>query len=154
MRRTDHRLRALLVALCLAALAIATPATAAGDDDRRTPVVRAVERTQPAVVNVSAEQGVAVQRDPFFDQFFNDFFEARPRRQRYTRTSLGSGVIVRPDGYVLTNAHVVARGQNIKVVLADERELAARVVGVDANADIAFLKVDGGTLPHLEFGNS
>lgn len=145
--------RGLLIVLCLAVIA---PVAAAGaaDEDRRTPVVRAVERAQPAVVNVSADQAVAVQRDPFFDQFFNDFFEARPRRQRYTRTSLGSGVIVRPDGYVLTNAHVVARGQNIKVVLADERELVARVVGVDADADIAVLKVDGGTLPHLEFGNS
>ena len=153
MSRTSHTPRALLAALCLAAVALAAPSHAV-DEDRRTPVVRAVERVQPAVVNVSAEQGVAVQRDPFFDQFFNDFFEARPRRQRYTRTSLGSGVIVRPDGYVLTNAHVIARGQNIKVVLADERELPARVVGVDADADIAVLKVDGGTLPHLEFGSS
>lgn len=163
MIRTKDTLRALVGALCLTALALAAHAGAADDDrrppggadgDRRTPVVRAVERTQPAVVNVSTEQVVAVQRDPFFDQFFNDFFEARPRRKRYTRTSLGSGVIVRPDGYVLTNAHVIARGQNIKVVLADERELDARVVGVDADADIAVLKVDGGTLPHLEFGDS
>jgi Do/DeqQ family serine protease len=149
--RTNHTLRALVAALCLAALPVSTGAY---DDDRRTPVVRAVERTQPAVVNVSADQVVTAQRDPFFDQFFNDFFEARPRRQRYTRTSLGSGVIVRPDGYVLTNAHVIARGQSIKVVLADERELVARVVGVDADADIAVLKIDGGTLPHLEFANS
>jgi serine protease Do len=124
------------------------------DDARRTPVVRAVEQARPAVVNISAEQVVVVQRDPFFEQFFNDFFEARPQRRRYTRTSLGSGVIVRPDGYVLTNAHVIARGQSIKVVLADERELDARVVGIDADADIAVLKVEGGTLPHLEFGNS
>jgi serine protease Do len=147
--------RAALAALALAALALLAPPTAgrADDEDRRTPVVRAVERTRPAVVNVSAEQVVA-QRDPFFEQFFNDFFEVRPRQRRYTRTSLGSGVIVRADGYVLTNAHVIARGQNIKVVLADERELDARVVGVDADADIAVLKVDGGTLPHLEFGNS
>jgi serine protease Do len=149
--RTSHTLRALVAALCLATLPVHA---GAADDDRRTPVVRAVERTQPAVVNVSADQVVTAQRDPFFEQFFNDFFEARPRRQRYTRTSLGSGVIVRPDGYVLTNAHVIARGQNIKVVLADERELTARVVGVDADADIAVLKVDGGTLPHLEFANS
>jgi serine protease Do len=152
------RIRAVTPRTALAVLllsALARPATVdAQSDDRRTPVVRAVEQTRPAVVNVSAEQVVAVQRDPFFDQFFNDFFEARPRQKRYTRTSLGSGVIVRSDGYVLTNAHVIARGQSIKVVLADERELDARVVGVDADADIAVLKVDGGTLPHLEFGNS
>ncbi|MEW6269870.1 MAG: trypsin-like peptidase domain-containing protein [Thermodesulfobacteriota bacterium] len=126
----------------------------AADDDRRTPVVRAVEQSRPAVVNIAAEQVVVMQRDPFFEQFFNDFFEMRPRRQRYTRTSLGSGVIVRPEGYVVTNAHVVARGQKIKVVLADERELDARVVGVDPDADLAVLKIQGGTLPHLEFGES
>jgi len=146
------------ISCLLATIAVYGPSGAypawAHDDARRTPIVRAVEQTSPAVVNISAEQAVLVSRDPFFEQFFNDFFEARPRRQRYTRTSLGSGVIVRPDGYVLTNAHVIARGQNIKVVLADERELDARVVGVDADADIAVLKVDGGTLPHLEFGNS
>ena len=142
-----------VAALCLTALALAIPAGAA-DDERRTPVVRAVEQARPAVVNISAEQVVVVQRDPFFEQFFNDFFEARPRRAALHPDQPGSGVIVRPDGYVLTNAHVVARGQRIKVVLADERELDARVVGVDADADIAVLKVEAGTLPHLEFGNS
>lgn len=141
------------LALCVAALLLSTTAGAV-DDDRRTPVVRAVQQASPAVVNIAAEQVVVVQRDPFFEQFFNDFFEARPRRERYTRTSLGSGVIVRPDGFVLTNAHVVARGEKIKVVLADERELDARVVGVDADADLAVLKVDGVTLPHLQFASS
>jgi serine protease Do len=145
--------RAVAVALCLAALALASVAGAV-DAERRTPVVRAVELTRPAVVNISAEEVVVVQRDPFFDQFFNDFFETRPRAQRYTRTSLGSGVIVRSDGYVLTNAHVIARGSKIKVVLADEREFKARIVGVDNDADLAVLKIDAGTLPHLEFGNS
>jgi serine protease Do len=150
---SNAAVRTTAAILLLAGIALAGPARAI-DDARRTPIVRAVERARPAVVNISAEQVVVVQRDPFFEQFFNDFFEARPRQKRYTRTSLGSGVIVRPDGYVLTNAHVIARGQNIKVVLADERELDARVVGVDADADIAVLKVEGGTLPHLEFGNS
>jgi len=147
--------RRVAAATFLLLLAVVFVARARAEGDvRRTPVVRAVEQARPAVVNISADQVVVVQRDPFFEQFFNDFFEARPRQKRYTRTSLGSGVIVRPDGYVLTNAHVIARGQNIKVVLADERELAARVVGVDADADIAVLKVEGGTLPHLEFGSS
>jgi Do/DeqQ family serine protease len=142
---------AALAALLVLGIAGATPAA---DDDRRTPIVRAVEQTRPAVVNIAAEQVVVMQRDPFFDQFFNDFFEVRPRRERFTRTSLGSGVIVRPDGYVVTNAHVVARGQKIKIVLADERELDARVVGVDPDVDLAVLKVSAGTLPHLEFGSS
>ncbi|HEY8514168.1 MAG TPA: trypsin-like peptidase domain-containing protein [Candidatus Binatia bacterium] len=144
----------LLLATLVLLAALVAPGAAHADDERRTPVVRAVERVRPAVVNISAEQAVVVQRDPFFDQFFNDFFEMRPRRRRYTRTSLGSGVIVRPEGYVVTNAHVIARGQKIKVVLADERELDARVVGVDPDADLAVLKIPGGSLPHLEFGDS
>jgi Do/DeqQ family serine protease len=157
VKKLQRSLRATVAFCCLAALVLATvtPSTAAAvDDDRRTPVVRAVEQARPAVVNISAEESVVVQRDPFFEQFFNDFFEARPRRERYTRTSLGSGVIVRSNGFVLTNAHVVARGAKIKVMLADEREFAARVVGVDADADLAVLKIDGGTLPFLHFGDS
>jgi serine protease Do len=134
------------------AVSLAAPAFAV-DAERRTPVVVAVERASPAVVNISTEQVVVVQPDPFFDQFFNDFFE-RPRGQRYTRTSLGSGVIVRPDGYVVTNAHVVARGAKIKVTLADEREFEAKIVGSDSDADLAVLKIAGDGLPHITFGNS
>ncbi len=142
-----------LARLGLIALLVIAPTTTSADE-RRTPVVRAVERTRPAVVNIAAEQVIVVQPDPFFEQFFRDFFEVVPRRRRYTRTSLGSGVIVRPEGYVVTNAHVIARGSKIKVVLADEREFDARVVGVDADADIAVLKIPGGSLPYLEFGDS
>jgi serine protease Do len=141
-----------LVLGAVLAARLAAPAFAA-DAERRTPVVVAVERASPAVVNISTEQTVVVQPDPFFDQFFNDFFE-RPRGQRYTRTSLGSGVIVRPDGYVVTNAHVVARGAKIKVTLADEREFEAKIVGSDSDADLAVLKIAGDGLPHITFGNS
>jgi Do/DeqQ family serine protease len=128
--------------------------TEAVDAQRRTPVVVAVERASPAVVNISTEQVVMVEPDPFFDQFFRDFFEDRRRAQRYTQTSLGSGVITRPDGYVVTNGHVVARGAKIKVTLADEREFEAKIVGSDADADLAVLKIAGEGLPHITFGNS
>jgi len=141
-----------LVLGAVLAVRLAAPAFAA-DAERRTPVVVAVERASPAVVNISTEQVVVAQPDPFFDQFFNDFFE-RPRGQRYTRTSLGSGVIVRPDGYVVTNAHVVARGAKIKVTLADERDFEAKIVGSDSDADLAVLKIAGDGLPHITFGNS
>src|SRR5215831_2737270 len=88
------------------------------DAQRRTPVVVAVERASPAVVNISTEKVMMVEPDPFFDQFFQDFFEERRRARRYTQRSLGSGVITRPDGYVVTNSHVAARGAKIKVTLA------------------------------------
>jgi Do/DeqQ family serine protease len=88
-----------------------------------------------------------------FDQFFNDFFE--PRRQRLTRTSLGSGVIIREDGTILTNQHVVLRSAKITVTLADEREFEAHLVGSDGDSDLAVLRVDGERrLPALPMATS
>src|SRR5262249_50092723 len=82
----------------------------------------AVARGGRAGVSVSAarvvvERGNPFGGDPFFDQFFRDFFDSRPRRS--TRTSLGSGVIVQSDGTILTNEHVILRGGRIHVTLAD-----------------------------------
>ncbi|HZR79743.1 MAG TPA: Do family serine endopeptidase [Candidatus Binatia bacterium] len=153
MKLAPLLVRCLLAIPALAGVAQAAPPTPY-DDDRRTPVVRAVERASPAVVNISTEQTVVMRQDPFFDEFFRDFFDARPRQRRYTQTSLGSGVIIRPDGYVITNSHVVAKGAKIHVTLADEREFEAKVVGADGDADIAVLKIDGRDLPSIDFGRS
>src|SRR5215813_13139884 len=98
---TPPRLALGLAAVLLSALAAA--AAAPLDAERRTPVVRAVEQTSPAVVNISTEQVVVLRSDPFFDQFFSEFFDARPRQRSYTQTSLGSGVLIRDDGFVVTN---------------------------------------------------
>ena len=130
------------------------------DPARRSLVVQAVERTSAAVVNVSAEQVVerrdapfAFPNDPFFDQFFRDFADPRPRRE--SRTSLGSGVIVREDGTVLTNEHVLLRGGKIHVTLADGREFEAKVVGSDADSDLAVLRIQGGDrFPTIPLGRS
>jgi len=114
--------------------------------DRRTPVVAAVERVRGAVVNVATEELVQYRvpsrgGDPFSD-FFGELFE-RPRYRRgYAVTSLGSGVIVSPEGYVLTNNHVVERGVRFRVQLVDGRELGAKVVGTDPSSDLAVLKLD------------
>src|SRR5262249_44289017 len=144
--------------LTLVLLAGTTHAAAPETDPaRRSRVVDAVERAGPAVVNISTEQ-VVVQRgspfggDPLFDQFFRDFFDSRPRRS--TRTSLGSGIIVQSDGTILTNEHVILRGGRIHVTLADGREFDAKLVGRDPDSDLAVLRINAGSLPHIALGHS
>ncbi len=110
---------------------------------RRTPTVDAVNRVGPAVVNITTQQarpqrGRRSRGDPFFDRFFRDFFE--PRFQKEAE-SLGSGVLIDAERHVLTNAHVVARAQIIRVTLADGREFEADLVGADPNNDLAVLSL-------------
>jgi serine protease Do len=111
-----------------------------------------VARVAPAVVNVYARS--VVRAPAFNDPFFNRFFGGRMRDR--VSQSLGSGVIVRADGIILTNNHVVARAQDIKIALADRREFSARVIQADPRTDLAVLKIDtrGERLPALEFGDS
>jgi len=150
-------------ALLIAALALPAVAAARGaesDPERRSLVVQAVEKASPAVVNVSTEQIVEQRgspfpfpQDPFFEEFFRDFVDPRPRR--FKTTSLGSGVIVAADGTIMTNVHVIQRASRIQVTLIDQREFDAKLVGADADADIAVLRIKaGGDLPHIPFGTS
>jgi Do/DeqQ family serine protease len=122
---------------------------------------RVAERTVPAVVNISATQIVRRQvRDPFFSFFggTDDVFGSR----RGVENSLGSGVIVGGDGYILTNNHVVtgeARPVSIEqldvtVTLNDKREMPAQVVGTDPATDLALLKINARNLPTMPWGDS
>src|SRR3989442_9105370 len=110
----------------------------------------------PAVVNIASARtvrGPAGPPTPFFsDPFFRFFFspERAPRRER----SLGSGVIVTRDGYVLTNNHVVEGAQDIRVTLGDRREFTARLVGADSKTDIAVLKLPAGSFTIIPLGDS
>jgi len=107
------------------------------------PVVR---RVAPAVVNVFSRSVVRQQIDPFWQMFSGGM---APRER--VAQSLGSGVIVRGDGVIVTNNHVIAGGQEIRVVLSDRREFPAKVLLADAHSDIAVLKIDVGheSLPTL-----
>jgi len=151
--------RTLTAPVLLLTALVAGP-TVADTANRRTPVVQAVEQTAPAVVNISTEartQGGPSPfpgfRDPMLDDFFRDFFE--PRTPRFRQASLGSGLVVRTDGYILTNQHVVQQATRITVTFADDTELDATLVGADADSDLALLKVDAPRpLPAAALGNS
>ena len=110
-----------------------------------------VSKVAPAVVNVYARRVVRQPLDPIFQRLFG----ASPLRNRVEQ-SLGSGVIVRPDGIIVTNNHVIEGGQDIQVALQDRREYQAKVVLADPRTDLAVLRIDtkGERLPALEFGDS
>jgi Do/DeqQ family serine protease len=133
----------------------AAPAIAAGMPDLTVVAQRAIA----SVTNISSTQVVRTSNSPFAnDPFFRFFFDNRSDdafgyRERRAQ-SLGSGVVVSPDGYVLTNNHVVAEGVEVSVTMPDKRELPAKVVGVDEATDIAVLKVNGTNLPVLPWGDS
>jgi len=112
----------------------------------------------PAVVNVSSSKMVRTSQkmspffsNPLFQQFFGNQFSV-PQEQR--EHSLGSGVIVSPDGYIVTNNHVINGASDVKVMLGDKREFKAKIIGADAKTDIAVLKIEAQQLPVLAFGDS
>ena len=122
--------------------------------ERRTPVVDAVAKARDAVVNIRTEQIVRRRNSPFFgfgDSIFDQFFRDMLPPQSYTTQSLGSGVIIDPEGHILTNAHVVDKASKIFVALSDtDRELEAELIGEDTRIDLAVLKiVEKGPYPYL-----
>jgi serine protease DegS len=132
----------------------AAPATAS----RSGPVsyAEAVERAAPAVVNVHTAKLVThrvhpLLEDPIFKHFFGDRFT---RKRQEIQTSLGSGVIISTRGYVITNNHVIQEADEIQVLLADGRNAQATVVGVDAETDLAVLRIELDKLPTLVIGDS
>jgi serine protease Do len=115
-----------------------------------------VKRVAPAVVNVYSKSIVQAQVNPFFnDPLFSQLFGTPEMRQR-VQQSLGSGVIVRGDGLIVTNNHVVEGGNEITVALSDKREFRAKVLLADPRTDLAVLKIDtrGENLPVVPFANS
>jgi Do/DeqQ family serine protease len=126
---------------------------------------RIAERTVPAVVNISARQLVRRSNSPFSNDPFFSFFGAPDDifgSSERVESSLGSGVSVSPDGYILTNNHVVTgesrrlslRDLDVTVSLGDKRELPATVVGTDPSTDLALLKITAQNMPTMPWGDS
>ncbi len=93
------------------------------------------------------------ESNDLFQRFFEDFFQTQPERE-YKRMGLGSGLVIKEDGYILTNQHVVSRATDIKVKLSDGREFDAEVTGSDPKSDLAVIKIKTKGLPVPRFGNS
>lgn len=160
----------MFIRIFLLAFLIATSAQA---EIKEVPTSRAqvqlsyaplVKDAAPAVVNVFTSKTVRTRsvsplfNDPFFRRFFGDAFRGVPQgsQKKKVQNSLGSGVIVEPNGVIVTNHHVIEGADDIKIVLNDRREFEATVLGSDERTDLAILKVDteGAMLPTLPLGES
>ncbi|SOD17370.1 trypsin-like peptidase domain-containing protein [Pedobacter xixiisoli] len=120
--------------------------------------VQAASAVSPAVVHIKTTyQGKSSRggggMEDMFEQFFG-FGGGGGRAQRQPQAASGSGVILTPDGYIVTNNHVVDKADKIEVILSNRRKVTARVIGKDANTDLALIKVDATDLPYVKMGNS
>ncbi|MFD2738065.1 trypsin-like peptidase domain-containing protein [Sulfitobacter aestuarii] len=137
-------MRMLLLVLAMLAAPLAAQQVPHSAAQMQLSFVPLVKQARPAVVNIYARSIVQsrrtpLQMDPFFEHFFRSPDAGRPRVQN----SLGSGVILSPDGIVVSNYHVVGMATDIRVVLSDRREFSARVLLSDADSDLAILKLEG-----------
>jgi serine protease Do len=157
-RQFHRRLKAaVLLALCASAPALGAESVPQSMGQVFLTFAPVVKRVAPAVVNVYARSIVQAPTNPLFnDPVFQQFFGVTPQMRQRVQQSLGSGVIVRADGLILTNNHVVQGGQDIVVALSDKREFKAKVVLADARTDLAVLKIDtrGEKLPTIPFADS
>jgi serine protease Do len=151
--RTAEEARAASPAQAAPQQPAAAPAIAGGLPDLSSVASRAI----PSVMNITSlnvvrQQNSPFASDPLFRYFFGD--EGQAMRNRVSQ-SLGSGVVVSNDGYILTNNHVVGTvNAQVSIVMADKRELKARIIGVDEWTDLALLKIEARGLPVLPWGDS
>ncbi len=117
-----------------------------------------VKVISPVVANISTSKTVTDREtspfSDFFDGSFKDFFEPRDRPRKWKEQSLGSGVVVSSDGYIVTNFHVVEKADEIKVKLYDQQNYKGKVIGTDPKTDLAIIKISATNLPAIKWGNS
>ncbi len=143
-----------LLICCLSVMLITAAAPAQEINLRRTVTVEVVKKTKDAVVNISATKIVNQRMNPFGNDPFWQQFDMGDVA-RIPADSLGSGFIVHPDGYVVTNHHVIDRARRVNVELADGRKLPAELISSDPEADLAILKInDSKPFPTIELGDS
>jgi serine protease Do len=126
-------------------------------ESRQNAITNAVAMVSPAVVGINVTSIREYRSRSFYNPFFDDpvfrgMFPERVWQQKVE--NLGSGFIISPEGYVLTNEHVVNMASEIIVTMTDDKKYNAQVVGYDYDSDIALLKVDAADLPYIKFGNS
>ncbi|MFI3188705.1 serine endoprotease DegQ [Crenothrix sp. D3] len=146
----------LPVSLCLPSVASATGLPMAVDGQPMPSLAPMLERSTPAVVNISTSTNIEIKENPLMqDPFFRQFFQIPNMPRHQQRNSLGSGVIIdSQQGLVLTNNHVIAKADKIKVTLQDGRQLAAQLIGTDAEADIAIIKIPAENLTQIPLADS
>jgi serine protease Do len=139
------------------------PETAPSVREFETAFVSVADRINPAVVQIRAERVIRQQAPQFaqpfqgspFEQFFQQFgMPQGGQQQEYRSQGLGSGVILRSDGYLVTNNHVIEGAENLSVLLFDGKEYDAEIVGADAFTDLAILRIEADNLPIIQFGDS
>jgi serine protease Do len=135
--------------------------TASSVDDqitssRQSAIVQAAQKVGPAVVSISVVQVRVVRERPFLSPFGDDFWDSffRPREYKQKVYSIGSGFIINPAGYILTNAHVVSGADQLMVTLTSGEEYEGKLLGLDEASDLAVVKIDAENLPSATLGNS
>lgn len=146
----------LPVSLGLHSAAFATGLPTAVDGQPLPSLAPMLERSTPAVVNISTSTNIEIRENPLMqDPFIRQFFQMPNQPRQQQRNSLGSGVIIDSvQGLVLTNNHVIAKADKIKVTLQDGRQLAAQLVGADTEADVAIIKIPAENLVQIPIADS
>lgn len=151
----------IVVLLAISAVVISTdkPATAALPAGQLPTLAPMLEQVMPAVVNISTEKTVRVQRrprfgDPFFRRFFDPRYQQPEQESEQRRSGIGSGVIIDAgEGHIITNYHVIEGADDVYVTLDDDRRFKAEVIGSDPDTDIAVIEIDADDLTDIPFGD-